>query len=170
MPSARYRAIELIIEPARPLPHALEVHGRGFARGVASIQTPRTVIVSLASDEDLLARMRKDTRQNIGNALRRGVAVERAPVTSEHKERVYRILVDTATRNGFGIHDQAYYDDFLDQFGNDAVLLFTVSEGVTTAGLIAARAGDQARSMYSGSATGQRGRGDAALLRFAAMQ
>ncbi len=167
---AKHRAILLVIEPHQPLPPSwLTVNG-AFAPGPASFQTSRTVKVELVDDATLLAQMRKDTRYNITYAQRKGVRTEQVVANPTNLYVFYRLLGETANRNGFGIHSRAYYEDFLECFGNQAVLLFSHAQDVVTAGLIAARFGNEARSMYAGSAGAHRGRGDSALLRFAAMQ
>lgn len=166
----RERAIVLVIEPHRPLPDAWFNVRRGFVRGPASFQTSRTVKVDLLDDEVLLAQMRKDTRQNIAYARRHGVIVEQVIAGDAQIDIFYRLLRETSRRRGFGIHSRAYYKDFLDVFGDQAVLLLARVDGVITAGLITSRIGGEARSMYAGSIRAQRSRGDAALLRFAAMK
>lgn len=80
------------------------------------------------------------------------------------------MLRETSRRSGFRIHPRPYYEDFLRIFDEQAILLFALVEGVVTSGLISARSGDEGRSMYAGSAAGQRARGDTALLRFEAMR
>lgn len=167
---ARRRAILLVIEPQAPLPPSWLAVAGTFAPGPAAFQTSRTVKVDLVDDATLLAQMRKDTRYNITYAQRKGVGIERVAANATNLDLFYRLLGETAERNGFGIHARAYYEDFLACFGDQAVLLFSHAQGVITAGLIIARFGDEARSMYAGSAGAHRGRGDSALLRFAAMQ
>jgi lipid II:glycine glycyltransferase (peptidoglycan interpeptide bridge formation enzyme) len=167
---ARHRAIVMVIEPDRPLPPAWTDGGAGFASGPERFQPSRTVKVGLAPDAEILARMRKDTRYNISHARRHGIVIQSAPVETATVRTFYRLLRETSQRNGFRIHPSAYYEDFLRVFADQAILLFARVEGVVTAGLIAARCGDEARSMYAGSASGQRARGDTALLRFEAMR
>lgn len=166
----RHRAIVLVVEPHQSLPDAWFNDRRGFVRGPANFQTSRTVKVDLLDDERLLAQMRKDTRYNITYAQRHGVTVDHATPSDAQIDVFYRLLQETSQRSGFGIHSQAYYKDFLDVFGDQAVLLFARIDGVATAGQIAARAGAEARSMYAGSSRAHRSRGDAALLQFATMQ
>lgn len=55
-------------------------------------------------------------------------------------------------------------------FGDDAMLFLAYADGKVTAGLIAARCGSEGRSMYAGTSSDHRVRGDAALLRFEAMR
>lgn len=167
---ARHRAITLVVEPDRPLPPSWRQANSGFSDGPESFQTSRTVKVALADDALLLSRMRKDTRYNILHAQRHGIIVESASPTPSGIAAFYELLRDTSERNAFGIHERAYYEDFLHVFGDRAVLLFSRFEGEPTSALIAVRNGDEGRSMYAGSSIAHRRRGDAALLRFAAMR
>ncbi len=167
---ARHGAHFLVIEPHRPLPDHWTRDRTGFVTGPESFQTPRTVTVPLAEDGQLLAQMRKDTRYNVNYARRQGTVVQQAPPTIAAITAFCRVLQDTSERNRFGIHPRAYYEDFLRVFTDHAVLLFAVVDGVITAGLIAAQCGTEARSMYAGSLSPHRTRGDAALLRVEAMR
>lgn len=167
---ARQRVVVLVVEPNQPLPSFWTHEDGRFSSGPASFQASRTVKVRLTPEADLLAQMRKDTRYNISYAQRNGMLVERAPVESPAITTFYRLLQDTSQRNGFRIHSYSYYEDFLRILGDEAILLFSRVEGVVTAGLIAARCGSEARSMYAGSATEHRSRGDTALLRLEAMR
>jgi len=167
---ARYRAVLLVVEPDAPLPRVWLDNGREFAGGPASFQTSRTVRVPLVDDAGLLAQMRKDIRYNVLYARRRGVIIEHVPVSSPDAGIFYQLLQETSQRQGFGIHARTYYEDFLRIFSDQATLMFSRIDGVVTAGLIAARFGDEGHSMYAGSSSTRRGRGDAALLWFEAMQ
>lgn len=167
---AKHRAIILVVEPGHSLPASWTTAPGGFAPGPDPFQTSRTVKVQLETDAELLRRMRKDTRHNVVHAQRRGVVVEQATIEATSLGQFYALLQETSRRNGFGIHAPPYYNDFLDIFGDDAALLFSRVDGDITAGLIVARCGVEGRSMYAGSSTTRRGRGDAALLRFEAMR
>lgn len=167
---ARHRTIVLIIEPDHPLPLAWTGEGSAFVRGPEPFQACRTVKVPLAPDADLLAQMRKDTRYNILHAQRRGTTVERGSVEPWAIQTFYRLMQETSQRNGFGIHACSYYEDFLRIFEDQAILLFSRVDSSVTAGLIAARCGNEARSMYAGSASSHRSRGHTTLLRFEAMR
>ncbi|MBA2468401.1 MAG: peptidoglycan bridge formation glycyltransferase FemA/FemB family protein [Chloroflexia bacterium] len=164
------RAIVLVIEPNQPLPDAWFEQSRGFVRGPAAFQSARTVRVDLLDDDRLLAQMRKDTRYNISYAQRHETTIDRAASGDAQIDMFYRLLRETSQRNGFGIHSQAYYKDFLETFGDQAVLFFARVNDVVTAGQIAVRVGGEARSMYAGSTRSLRTRGDTALLQFATMQ
>lgn len=167
---SRERVVMLVVDPKHPLPAAWSTVEGGFVSGPTPFQAAQTVCVPLGSDDELLTQMRKDTRYNITSAQRNNVVVERAMADSASLDVFYRLLQDTSSRNGFRIHPRQYYADFLRIFDQRAELLFSRVDGVVTAGLISARDGREARSMYAGSATGSRVRGDTALLRFEAMR
>ncbi len=164
------RAIHLIVEPDRPLPFKGSYKREGFVRGPAHYQPGRTVKVPLLEDEALLAQMHQKTRYSVRLAQRRGVEVVRAAGTAEDARAFYRLLQETSERNRFGIHEEAYYADFLHIFGDDRILLFAEVDGVLGAGLIAARFGTEAIYMYGASSTHHRGHGAAFLLQFEAMR
>lgn len=128
-------------------------------------------MVDLTLDDDTLLRgMRRDTRYNISYAQRHGITVHESPLTSGALTTFYGLLGATASRSEFGVHEAAYYAEFLEVFGDRATLLFAEMDGRVTAGLIAARYGHEGRSMYAGTSLERDSRGDAALLRLAAMQ
>jgi len=164
------RAIHLIVEPDQHLPFTGRYKSEGFVRGPDHYQPSRTVKVPLLDDEALLAQMHQKTRYSVRLAKRRGVGVVRAAGTTDDAKTFYQLLQETAERNKFGIHAQAYYRDFLHLFGDDRILLFAEVDGVLGAGLIAARFGNEAIYMYGASSTHHRGRGAAFLLQFEAMR
>lgn len=168
---ARKHAVSLIVEPTQSIPDAWRGFGVGFQPADQSIQSPRTIHVDLTLDDDaLLKQMRKDTRYNISYALRNNTIAEHVEPTRESMDDFFAILSDTAHRGEFGIHGRDYYADFMELFGEHSTLIFSRTDGEITAGLIACRNGTSARSMYAGMRPNRRSRGDAALLRFAAMQ
>ena len=165
-----HRALFLIVEPEHPLPFHGSYRTEGFVRGPAHIQPARTVKVPLLEDNELLNQMHQKTRYNIRLAQRRGVEIESGRAGPTAIDRFYRLLLDTSSRNEFGVHSKQYYDDFLNLFGSNAVLLFATIANEDAAGLIAARCGTQAIYMYGASSTRHRAHGAGFLLQFAAMQ
>ncbi|MDQ3411764.1 MAG: aminoacyltransferase [Chloroflexota bacterium] len=165
-----HRALGLIIEPDRSLPLPGRYSDWGFVRGPAPIQPERTVKVQLGADDELMAQMHSKTRYNVRLALRRGVTVRQATRTREQVAIFYDLLLDTAGRNAFAIHSVDYYLDVLDVFGDDAILIFAEVEGVSVAGAIAARFGDEAIYLYGGSSTTLRAHGAAFYLQFEIMR
>jgi peptidoglycan pentaglycine glycine transferase (the first glycine) len=166
---ARHRAVELIVEPDHCLPAGALEHA-GFVPGPSPFQPVRSVKVTLADDDRLLAGMRRDTRANVRRAQREGVVIERAQANPVAVDRFYALLRETAERNAFHIHEIGYYRDVLQEFGDDALLAFARVEAEDAAGLIAVRHGHEAIYLYGGSSARHRVRGAAALLQFDAMR
>lgn len=164
------RAVSLILEPDRPLGLAGSFRDVGFVRGPHPFQPARTVKAPLLPDDELIAQMHQKNRYNIRLAQRRGVVVERGGSDSRSMQAFYGLLRDTADRNGFAIHERAYYDDFMDVFGDKALLLFAVVEGEIAAAAIAVRFGEEAAYMYGASSTAHRAHAGAFLLQFEAMR
>ena len=117
-----------------------------------------------------MAQMHAKTRYNVRMALRRGVTTKQAPPTREQVGAFYDLLLDTAGRNAFAVHSVEYYLDFLEIFGDDAVLIFALVEETPVAGTIAARFGEEAVYMYGGSSTRLRAHGAAFYLQFEVMR
>lgn len=167
----RHRAIMTLVELNAPLGLAGAFRKAGVARGPEHVLPGRTVKVPLADDDAILRQMHQKTRYNIRLAQRRGVVIERHCAEPAAVDDFYRLMQDTAARNAFGIHSRAYYQDFLNLFGDDAVLLFAkVEAGAIAAVLIAARFGKEAIYMYGASSTQHRADGAAFLLQFGAMR
>ena len=125
--------------------------------------------VPLLADEPLLAQMRQNTRYSVRLAMRRGVEIipcDQGPDVSDF----YRLLLETADRNRFGIHNEHYYRDFLATFGTDALCIFARVEGNIAAALIAVKFGTEAIYMYGASSAVHRAHGAAFLLQFEAMK
>jgi len=167
----RNRAIMTLIEPDSHLAVAGTLQEAGVTRRAGHLQPGRTVRISLADDETILSQMHQKIRYNVRLAHRRGVVIEGHSPRQMAIEALYRLMEDTANRNAFGIHSLSYYGDFLDMFGDDAVLLFAkVDDGALAAGLVAARFGKEAIYMYGGSSTRYRAHGAAFLLQVEAMR
>ena len=167
----RRRAVVTMIEPDRALGLTGTFRQAGLVAGPKHVQPGRTVLVPLhESAEAQLKQMHQKTRYNVRLADKRGVAIERAAVTPEAMDRFYALMEDTASRNEFSVHSRAYYDGFLQTFGDRACLLFAHYEGQDAATIIAARFGAQAIYMYGASSTVHRAHGAAFRLQFEAMR
>jgi lipid II:glycine glycyltransferase (peptidoglycan interpeptide bridge formation enzyme) len=82
--------------------------GRPFRRAAADIQPPDTVLVDLRlPPEAMLAAMKPKTRYNIGLAAKKGVTVRRAG--EGELDVFYRLLSETARRDGIAVHGIEYY-------------------------------------------------------------
>jgi peptidoglycan pentaglycine glycine transferase (the first glycine) len=167
--SKRRRALYTLVEPDQPLPFAGSYKHHGFVTGPEHIQPARTVKVPLLGDDQLLAQMRQNTRYSVRLALRRGVEIVPCGQGADISD-FYRLLLETADRNRFGIHAERYYREFLATFGDDALCIFARSEGNLAAALIAIRHGREAIYMYGASSAAHRAHGAAFLLQFEAMK
>jgi len=82
----------------------------GFSR---PLQPQQTIVLDLSKSEDeLLGAMREKTRYNIRLAERKGVEVVKV-VYREAKEDFaifWKLLSETATRQGFFVHQKKYYE------------------------------------------------------------
>lgn len=163
------RAIYTLLEANRPLPFSGRFKENGFVQGAEHIQPARTVKVPLREDEALLAQMRQNTRYSVRLATRRGVRLV-GPGQEYSVCDFYRLLLETADRNKFGVHSERYYRRFLEIFGDDALCILAESEGNLAAGLIAVRFGKEAIYMYGASSSQYRAHGAAYLLQFEAMK
>lgn len=167
----RRHAIGVIIEPDKPIDHPGTFHDAGVVIGPEHIQPARTVKVPLLDDDALLMHMHQKTRYNVRLACRRGVEFHQLPATPENVAIFYGLMQDTAQRNEFGIHSLEYYADFLELFGEDALLMGAWSaEGNLAAVLISAIYGDEAIYMYGASSTQHRAHGAGFALQYEAMK
>jgi lipid II:glycine glycyltransferase (peptidoglycan interpeptide bridge formation enzyme) len=167
----RNRAIVTLVELNAPLGIEGAAGAAELARGAKRVLPGRTVKVRLADDDAMLEQMHPKTRYNVRLAQRRGVVIERRCANPAAVDGFYRLMRDTAERNEFGIHAPAYYQDVLNAFGDDAVLMFAIlADGAIAATLIAARFGREAIYMYGASSTRHRAHGAAFLLQFEAMR
>lgn len=79
---------------------------RGFSLDTQTIQPPRTIVLNIADGERAtLLRMKQKTRYNIRLAEKKGVDAQ----ASGDVASFYRMMEQTGTRDGFGIHSLSYY-------------------------------------------------------------
>jgi peptidoglycan pentaglycine glycine transferase (the first glycine) len=169
--SASHRAIHTTVELDRTVGSESMPLGSRWSVGGQHVQPGRTVKVDLASDDEMLKRMHQKTRYSVRLAMRKGVEVEQYAGMEEGAfEQFYALLSETSERNEFGIHSRTYYQDFLEIFDQDALLLIAKIGGNPAAGLIAAGFGSEAIYMYGGSSSRHRAHGAAFLLQFEAMR
>jgi lipid II:glycine glycyltransferase (peptidoglycan interpeptide bridge formation enzyme) len=165
----RRRSIAVLIEPeTHELPLRL---GRSqlWKSNRVNIQPRRTIKVFIGqSDDALLAQMKPKTRYNVRLAERRGVTIRQGSISDV--PLFYSLLQETAGRDGFGIHDLAYYEGMLRSFGDDIVMLLAEIDHEPAAGLLALRAAGEAIYMYGATRTRFQKHMPAYLIQFAAMQ
>jgi len=93
------------------------LYSNGFKRAGADIQPPDTVLVDLTPPlDDILAAMKPKCRYNIGLAQKRGVVVRGHDSTIDSNIEVfYRLLAETAQRDGIAVHSIGYYKALFDE-------------------------------------------------------
>ncbi len=102
---------------------------------IKQIVPRHTVILDLKlKEEDILAKMHPKGRYNIKLAQKKGVTIQESSDISDF----YQILQETATRDGFAINAQSYYQLFLDHLGheNKAKLFMAYYEDKPIAGIL----------------------------------
>ncbi len=82
------------------------------------------------SEEEILAQMKPKGRYNIRVADKHHIKVE----ASSDIEEFYHLLKKTGSRDGFGIHDEKYYQNMLGALGENAQLLLAHYEDRIVAG------------------------------------
>ena len=111
------KSIFLKIDPVVPI----EV--LGFRSQVSeSLQPRQTVILDLQkSEEELLDGMHEKTRYNIRLAGRRGVQVKNSQFSILNSQFTifWKLLQETAERDGFRTHERSYYGKLLEAQGDD---------------------------------------------------
>jgi peptidoglycan pentaglycine glycine transferase (the first glycine) len=172
-PLARQRrAICLKLEPDREEDPVLagQLQALGFRPSSQGIQPRRTLVVDLQGEAGaILGRMKQKTRYNVRLAARKGVTVR--PGSEADLPAFYGLMEQTARRDGFGIHSQAYYQAAHDLFvaRGRGCLLLAEHRGRLLAGLVAMAFGQTACYMYGASADEQRELMPTYLLQWEAM-
>ncbi len=153
-----------------PIPDLDVVFPAGW-KATQPVQPCATLMVDLDTLDLMLARMRPKTRYNIRLAQKRGVTVARRYDASAVQE-FYTLLVDTARRDGFGIHPIEYYEEFWHQFvtKDRAVILTAKLDAELLAALVVAMWGKQAYYLYGASASVGRQHMASYLLQWEAMK
>ncbi|HEY7984421.1 MAG TPA: peptidoglycan bridge formation glycyltransferase FemA/FemB family protein [Ktedonobacterales bacterium] len=144
----------------------------GFRRNPFATHPRRSWVVDVRpGEEQLLANMKMTWRQNIRAAPRKGVVIREAAGDAD-LATWYGLYQETAVRDGFSIHPQAYYADVLNLYRERgaAVQYLAEFEGTAIAGLIVARCGPVATSMFSASSNRHRERRPNHLLQWTGMR
>jgi lipid II:glycine glycyltransferase (peptidoglycan interpeptide bridge formation enzyme) len=129
----------------------------------ANIQPPDTVLVDLIpSETDILAAMKPKWRYNIGLAEKRGVVINETGVNGV--DDFYRLLTETAARDGIAIHNAVYYRTLFEECNGPqttvppipiphcSLRLYTAThDGDLLAALVALFRGKQATYLYGAS-------------------
>lgn len=144
------RGLALVVDPEIAGDDALvaSLAGTGLRR-VAPIQPRRTLVVDLAAEpSELLAEMRRKTRQYVRKAERDGIATEE----SDDVGAFYDIERVVAERRRFGIHERPYFEAIWRTFApvGRAHLFFARCDGRRVATLLVLRWGERAWEMFGG--------------------
>ena len=128
-----------------------------LTRAAADIQPPDTVLLDLSPNEEaILAAMKAKWRYNIGLAEKHGVVVSESG--EEGVDVFYRLLSETAERDGIAIHSAGYYRALFEECGAGGEVplqlrLYTAShEGDALAAIVVLFRGRQATYLYGASA------------------
>ena len=143
------RCAGLLVDPEIATSPEIEAAlGRSGARPAGVfVQPRRTLLVDLErSPEELLAAMRKKTRQYIHKAEREGVITEE----TRDLDRFLAVLAKVAARDRFAIHDRSYFETLLAAFGDAAHLSISRVGPEDDGALLAVRIGDRAWELYGG--------------------
>ncbi len=163
-----HRALFLLVEPdaweeEAPAPPP------GWRPGACPVQPRRTLVVDLTPEEEIiLARMKQKTRYNIRLAARKGVQVR----AWEDVNAFYRMLQETAARDGFAIHPPGYYRLAYDLFVPQGMAQLLVAEyqGEPLAALMVFARGHRAWYFYGASTGRHRNKMPTYLLQWEAMR
>ncbi len=127
--TAQEGSVFLRIDPAEEIAAALgrDARAGGVVRPARAVQPRETIVLDLidSTEDELIAAMREKTRYNIRLAERRGVRVKfHVPrSTFQGLEIFWRLLQETAKRDGFQTHQKEYYEKMLeirsDAFSNE---------------------------------------------------
>ena len=164
-------AFMLKIEPDHAWDDQLTSHiiQAGYQPSQQTIQPPSTILVDLRDDEEaILARMKQKTRYNIRLAKRKGVTVR--PWTDI---RGYAAMTqETAERDAFGAHNQAYFQKTYDLFypKGKCELLVAEAEGEPVAALMVFAQGKRAWYLYGASRSAHREKMPTYMLQWEAIR
>jgi len=137
--------------------------GGKFKRAMADIQPPDTVLVDLTPTfDEILAAMKTKWRYNIGLAQKRGVIVHASEASGKQVDNIevfYRLLKETALRDGIAVHNIEYYRGLFEESQKESpsivptqLRLYTARhENDDLAAIVALFRGKQATYLYGAS-------------------
>jgi peptidoglycan pentaglycine glycine transferase (the first glycine) len=138
-----------IYAPDEPQPELAE---RGFRVSPQVIQPPNTVLIDVGADEDtILARMNQGTRRKIRQSLKNDIHYYEATSKADVGKFV-SMMQTTGARNGFGVHEPAYYERAFDLFvPQRAALIMAEHDGDPLAGVMVFAVGPSAWYLFGAS-------------------
>jgi peptidoglycan pentaglycine glycine transferase (the first glycine) len=124
---------------------------KNLPRAVKDTQPTQNWILDLDhTEEELLIGMKPKTRYNINLSQRKGVAVRQG----DQKDLItlFKLFLETASRNKIRLHPQNYYLQMWEQLGPDHLkILLAEYQGKPLAGMILTLFGDTATYLHGGS-------------------
>jgi lipid II:glycine glycyltransferase (peptidoglycan interpeptide bridge formation enzyme) len=156
---AARRAALLKLEPdlaASPLLD-LQLHSYGLRRG-HPVQPRSTIHVDLTGGpETVLAGMKQKWRYNVRLAERKGVVTR--PMTTADFPAFHAMNAETGQRDGFGVHEPAYYEAAYARFPPDqARWLIAEADGQALAAIAVFAVGQKSWYMWGASSSLERQR------------
>ena len=116
-------------------------------RSPVFVQPRRTLLMDLATEpEELLAKMKKKTRQYVHKAERAAVVTEE----TRDLDRFLGVLRAVAARDRFALHSREYFDRLLAAFGERAHVMMARVGSEDCGALLLARVGDRAWELFGG--------------------
>ncbi|MCU0500104.1 MAG: peptidoglycan bridge formation glycyltransferase FemA/FemB family protein, partial [Anaerolineae bacterium] len=130
----------------------------GLIESLQTVQPPRTILIDLtASNESILARMNQGTRRKLRQSIDKNGVTYREAATVEEVARFTDLMQVTGSRNEFGVHEPAYYQQAFQLFApHDAALILAEHEGDTLAGVFVFTVGQTAWYLYGASSNEKR--------------
>lgn len=165
------RAVLLKVEPdIEDTPAARnQLTALGFRPSPHEVQPPRTILLDIANDETMLARMNQGTRRKIRTAEKREIVVRQGD--ARDVDSFNALMTVTGQRDQFGVHSPAYYRAAFDLFAPDHAALFLASYGGRDlAGLMVFALGKTACYLYGASSSEERERMPNHALQWAAIR
>ncbi len=129
---------------------------RDTGKNFSGIQ-PRFVFrldVDGKSEDELMNSFHSKTRYNIRVAERKGVEIRLCG--KEAVADFSRIMLETGVRDGFVVRNADYFENMLDNLGENCRLYMAYSEGVPIAGTLAIHYGDKVWYLYGASSNEHR--------------
>lgn len=142
-----------------------------FRRNPYATHPRRSWLIDISQDEKaILGAMSSSSRYNVNRGLKK--LTIRQGVGPADRAIFYQLYRETAERDSFFTHPQAFYDELLDLFEakNAGVLYIAEYEGTPIAAQVAMRCGTTTTSMYSASSNSHRNQRPNHPLQFTAIK
>lgn len=109
-----------------------KLEGAGFSKSSKPLQPQKTIIVDIADEQEMLARMKQKTRYNIRLARKKGVVVQQ-----EHSvDNFMALMRETTERDHFSAHPKSYYSEMIRTQGVSLYTAFVNNNPAATAIII----------------------------------